>query len=61
MIIMHVFLFFRWRKRHSVETDADMLNKNEKILLSISNSPSWIQSAAEESSDHFGLYAFPDP
>ncbi|KAM3727132.1 putative cation-transporting ATPase W08D2.5 [Dirofilaria immitis] len=37
----------KWRKKHSVETDADMLNKNEKILLSISSSPSWIPSAAE--------------
>ncbi|EJW71195.1 hypothetical protein WUBG_17899 [Wuchereria bancrofti] len=48
----------KWRKKHSVKTDADMLNKNEKILLSISSSPSWIPSATEGSSDHFGLYSF---
>ncbi|VDN95306.1 unnamed protein product [Brugia pahangi] len=48
----------KWRKKHSAETDADMLNKNEKILLSISSSPSWIPSATEGSSDHFGLYSF---
>ncbi|OZC10773.1 hypothetical protein X798_02196 [Onchocerca flexuosa] len=48
----------KWRKKHSVETDADMLNKNEKILLSISSSPSWIPSTTESSNDHFGLYSF---
>uniref|UniRef100_A0A915Q6N6 Cation-transporting P-type ATPase N-terminal domain-containing protein n=1 Tax=Setaria digitata TaxID=48799 RepID=A0A915Q6N6_9BILA len=49
----------KWRRKHSVETDAYLLNKNEKILRSISSSPSWIPSAAEGENDHFGLYSFP--
>ncbi|VDN06630.1 unnamed protein product [Thelazia callipaeda] len=47
----------KWRRKHCVETDTQLLNKNERILCSISNSPRWIPCTQEQdSADGSELY-----